>query len=260
MQKCSVNFDFVHKLADAADVETLKHFRSGFAVENKLSAGFDPVTVADKSAEKAIRAVIEKHYPEHGIIGEEYGRQNERADHQWVLDPIDGTRSYISGTPLWGTLIGLSVDGAASLGMLSQPYIRERYWGDRTSAYYRGPIGDRQLKTRNCTGLEEAIIMTTDPSLFEEQERPLYDTIENRARLARYSADCYGYAMVAAGCCDCVIESGLNTYDILPLIPIVEGAGGAITDWAGAPAENGGQILACGDKRLHEQLLRILAG
>ncbi|WP_068086994.1 histidinol-phosphatase [Polycladidibacter stylochi] len=249
---------FLHLLADAADKKTLEHFRSLDTVENKLDQGFDPVTVADKSAEKAIRELIQGKYPDHGIIGEEYGTENEDSDYQWILDPVDGTRAFITGIPTWGTLIGLRHKQEASLGMLSQPYNGERFWGNGSSAHYKGPLGERRLKTRRCSRLEDAIMCTTSPKLFTLEETPLYEAVENKARLARYGTDCYAYAMLAAGLCDIVIESGLQTYDIFPLIAIIEGAGGTVTNWQGGSAHDGGQILATGDPQLHEYLLKML--
>ncbi|SDR32139.1 histidinol-phosphatase [Pseudovibrio sp. Tun.PSC04-5.I4] len=259
MTSSNPDYAFLHKLADAADAKTMEYFRSGYEVDNKLDAGFDPVTIADKSAEEAIRAVLEAERPDHGIIGEEYGQVRETAENVWVLDPVDGTRSFICGTPLWGTLIGLRTGGKAVQGIMSQPYNGERFWGDCTEAFMTGPLGQRPLKTRSCASLSEAIITTTEPALFNEAERSLWDAICAQARLTRYSTDCYGYAMVAAAGFDAVIEAGLNTYDILALIPIIEGAGGTVTNWTGGNAADGGQVLATGDKRLHDILLTKLA-
>ncbi|MDX5594700.1 histidinol-phosphatase [Pseudovibrio sp. SPO723] len=251
--------EFLHQLADAADKETLKHFRSAYEVDNKLEGGFDPVTIADKAAEEAIRALIAAHYPDHGIIGEEHGRVQDTAENVWVLDPVDGTRAFITGIPLWGSLIGLRTNGEPTLGMLSQPYNAERYWGTGEASWYRGPLGSRTLSTRACEDISSAIMMTTTPALFTTTERPYFDAIEEEARLIRYGTDCYGYAMVAAGQCDAVIESGLQIYDILPLIPIIEGAGGVVTNWTGGKASEGGRVLASGDPRLHDKLLKRLS-
>lgn len=249
---------FLDRLANAASDAIMPHFRSSHAVENKLDAGFDPVTIADREGERAMRALINKDLPDHGILGEEHGAEKLDAEHVWVLDPIDGTRAFITGLPTWGTLIGLRSNGAASLGMMAQPYVRERYAGDGTSAYYEGPLGRRQLKTRACPDVRNAVMLTTTPFLFPPEERIIYDAIEAQATLARYGTDCYGYCMVAAGMADMVIESGLQSYDIAALIPIVEGAGGVVTTWSGGSAVDGGQVLATGDPKLHEQVLRQL--
>ncbi|KZL20765.1 Histidinol-phosphatase [Pseudovibrio axinellae] len=259
MTSSNPDYAFLHKLADAADAKTMQHFRSGYEVINKLDAGFDPVTIADRSAEEAIRAILEVECPDHGIIGEEFGMVRETAENVWVLDPVDGTRSFICGTPLWGTLIGLRTKGKAVQGIMSQPYNGERFWGNCEEAFMKGPLGERALKTRSCASLSEAVITTTEPALFSETERPLWDTICDQARLTRYSTDCYGYAMLAAAGFDAVVETGMNTYDILALIPIVEGAGGFVTNWTGGNAVDGGQVLATGDKRLHDELLTKLA-
>lgn len=258
MQLAHTFAPFLNELANAATAAIMPHFRTGHDVENKLVSGFDPVTIADRAGEEAMRALINKNYPEHGILGEEHGAEKLDAEHVWILDPIDGTRSFITGLPTWGTLIGLRTNGVASLGMMAQPYINERYAGDGQSAFYEGPLGLRELKTRDCGTLKDAVMLTTAPQLFSTTESPVYQAIEEQTTLTRYGTDCYGYSMVAAGMADMVIESGLNAYDIAPLIPIIEGAGGIVTDWSGHSAVDGGQILACGDKRLHEQVLRIL--
>lgn len=250
---------FLDELADAAIKATIPHFRAQNAVENKLSSGFDPVTVADRQAEKDMRALINARFPDHGILGEEYGPENLNAENVWVLDPIDGTRAFITGLPTWGTLIGLTTNGKPSLGMMVQPYVNERYAGDGSSAWYTGPLGDRTLQTRACSQLSDAILFTTTPALFTAEERPVYDAIEADVKLARYGTDCYGYCMVAAGLADAVIESGLQAYDIVALVPIIEGAGGVVTSWTGGSPANGGRILASGCAELHEILLQRLS-
>lgn len=252
-------FAFTDRLADAAADVVLHHFRDAMQVDNKLETGFDPVTIADRGAEQAMRALITAEYPEHGIIGEEFGPIQTDAEYVWVLDPIDGTRSFITGVPLWGTLIGLTRNGRPHTGMMAQPYIGERFIGDGSRAWYKGPKGDRDLKTRACAQISDAVVFTTTPALFNKDERACYDSIEERARLARYGTDCYGYCMVAAGQADLVIEAGLQSYDIVALAPIVEGAGGAVTTWTGGSIMDGGRIVASGDKRLHDIVLRELS-
>ncbi|WP_286189607.1 histidinol-phosphatase [Labrenzia sp. R5_0] len=250
---------FLDRLAEAASGAIMPHFRQGFAIDNKWEAGFDPVTIADKNGETAMRALINETYPDHGILGEEHGPENLDAEHVWVLDPIDGTRAFITGLPTWGTLIGLRTNGVPSLGMMVQPYIGERFGGDGKTAWYDGPLGARQLKTRPCQKLEDATIFTTTPALFKNGERQAFDQIEAAVQLSRYGTDCYAYCMVAAGHGDAVIESGLQAYDIVALVPIIEGAGGVVTTWTGGSPADGGQIVASGDPRLHEILLRDLA-
>lgn len=250
---------FLDRLADAASHAIMPHFRQGFDIDNKWDTGFDPVTVADRNGETAMRELINKAYPDHGILGEEHGPENLDAEHVWVLDPIDGTRAFITGLPTWGTLIGLKTEGTPSLGMMVQPYVGERFGGDGTTAWYRGPLGTNRISTRPCGDLKDATIFTTTPALFNERERTAYDRVESQVRLSRYGTDCYAYCMVAAGHGDAVIESGLQAYDIVALVPIIEGAGGVVTTWTGGSPAEGGQIVASGDARLHDLLLRDLA-
>ncbi len=236
----------------------MPHFRAAPSVDNKASAEFDPVTVADRAAEAAMRALINDHYPDHGIVGEEYGSERADADHVWVLDPIDGTRAFITGLPVWGTLIGLTIEGRPAFGMMAQAFTRERYAGDGARAWYTGPGGDQALQTRSCSALSAAMLFTTSPYLFAEDEARAYRRVERAARLARYGCDCYAYCMVGSGQADLVVEAGLQSYDIVALIPIVEGAGGRLTDWDGGSAAGGGRIAASGDPRLHDRLLEEL--
>lgn len=259
MHESAISRAFFDRLADAAAQEVMPLFRAGIAVDNKLAGAFDPVTAADRQAELAMRAIIAATFPDHGILGEEYGSDGLEREHVWVLDPIDGTRSFIAGIPLWGTLIGLTRGGRAVMGMMAQPFTGERFFGDGGSADYAGPGGARALRTRPCARLSEATLFTTTPSLFSETERPLYDSLERAARLARYGADCYAYCMLAAGNVDLVVEAGLKPYDFTALIPIIEGAGGRITSWAGGPPGEDGRVLAAGDARLHEEVLKRLS-
>jgi histidinol phosphatase-like enzyme (inositol monophosphatase family) len=250
---------FVDELAKVAGDAILPFFRTALSVENKkLKGSFDPVTAADRAAETAMRALIQKTFPAHGIIGEEFEDVQSEAPYTWVLDPIDGTKSFIAGMPVWGTLIGLCKDDAPVYGMMAQPFIRERFTGDGASAKYRGPAGERKLMTRPCGSLDDALLFTTSPHLFKPEERERFDSVEKSVRLSRYGGDCYAYCMVAAGYADLVIEAGLDAYDIVPLIPIIEGAGGAVTNWQGESAAKGGQIVAAGDKRVLDAALKVL--
>jgi myo-inositol-1(or 4)-monophosphatase len=251
---------FLDRLADAASDSIMPHFRAKMAIEDKGGGRFDPVTIADRDAEAAMRRLIKANFPEHGIIGEEYGAEREDADFVWVLDPIDGTRSFISGLPVWGTLIGLQREGKPILGMMAQPFTGERFAGDGSRAWYSGPDGTRSLSSRPCPALGEATLFTTTPALFSRADRPPYDRVEAAVRFARYGTDCYAYCMVAAGHADIVIETELKAYDIVALIPIVEGAGGRVSDWSGGSAASGGRVLASGDRGLHETVLQLLSG
>lgn len=248
---------FFHTLADAAQKAILPHFRSNLSIENKKTetGGFDPVTIADKISEQAMRNLIVEHYPNHGVIGEEFDTTHQDADYIWVLDPIDGTRAFITGLPTWGILIGLKYKNIPIMGMMAQPFTGERYFGDGHSAFYQGPNGQRQLTTRPCTSLHQATLFTTSPRIFNEKDFLLYDQIEQQVQLARYGVDCYAYCMLASGFVDLVIETELKPFDIVALVPIIKGAGGKVTTWEGHSPASGGRILACGDSALHNTLL-----
>jgi myo-inositol-1(or 4)-monophosphatase len=250
---------FVDRLATASGEAILPFFRTALGIENKAGAGaFDPVTAADRAAEQAMRALIKKNFPDHGIIGEEFSADRPNASYVWVLDPIDGTKSFISGMPVWGTLIGLLKDGMPVYGMMHQPFIGESFTGDGENARYRGPAGERKLLARPCAQLKEATVFTTSPGLMTKPERALFEKVEAKTRLSRYGGDCYAYCMVAGGFIDLVIETGLKPHDIVALVPIIEGAGGIVTDWTGGPAAKGGRIIAAGDKRVHAETLALL--
>jgi myo-inositol-1(or 4)-monophosphatase len=252
---------FVDQLARASGDAILPFFRTTLSVENKSRGeSFDPVTAADRSAEAAMRALIRKNFPEHGIVGEEYGNERTDAEYVWVLDPIDGTKSFISGMPAWGTLIALTRAGEPVYGMMHQPFTRERFTGDGGAASYRGPAGERALRVRRCEALSDAILMTTSPLLMGADERRAFERVEGAVRLSRYGGDCYAYCMLAAGHIDLVIECGLKPYDVIPLIPIITGAGGLITSWDGGPAKAGGRIIAAGDRRTHAAAMQVLNG
>jgi myo-inositol-1(or 4)-monophosphatase len=250
---------FVDRLATVSGDAILPFFRTSLGVENKGGAGnFDPVTAADRAAETTMRTLIRQTFPGHGIIGEEFGNERTDAEYVWVLDPIDGTKSFITGMPAWGTLIALTRSGAPVYGMMHQPFTRERFTGDNNAARYRGPVGERALRVRRCGELGEAILMTTSPLLMTEKDRAAFGKVEAAAKLSRYGGDCYAYCMLAAGHVDLVIETELKPYDILPLIPIIAGAGGVVTGWDGGSPKAGGRIVAAGDPRVHEAAMKLL--
>jgi myo-inositol-1(or 4)-monophosphatase len=252
---------FLDELATISGETVLPFFRTALSVDNKGGpGGFDPVTAADHAAETAMRTLIRRSFPSHGIIGEEYGEERADAEYVWVLDPIDGTKSFISGMPAWGTLIALLRAGEPVYGMMNQPFIRERFSGDGAKAHYRGPAGARDLRVRACAELAEAVLFTTSPLLMNDGDRQLFGRVEKTARLSRYGGDCYAYCMLAAGHVDLVIETGLKPYDVLPLVPIIAGAGGVITTWDGGAPNGGGRIIAAGDKRVHAAAMEILKG
>jgi myo-inositol-1(or 4)-monophosphatase len=250
---------FVEQLATVAGEAILPFFRTSLSIENKGRGGrFDPVTAADRAAESAMRALIRKNFPDHGIIGEEYGNERTDAEYVWALDPIDGTKSFICGLPTWGTLIALLRSGEPVYGMMHQPFTREQFTGDGGAASYRGPTGARSLRVRRCAALADAILTTTSPLLMNEADRKIFGKVEQAVQLSRYGGDCYGYCMLAAGHVDLVIETELKPYDVLPLIPIIAGAGGIITSWEGGPAKDGGRVIAAGDARVHAQAMAML--
>jgi myo-inositol-1(or 4)-monophosphatase len=268
----AVDFErFVERLADASGDAILPFFRTAIVADDKSSSGaFDPVTEADRAAEIAMRRLIDQSFPHHGIIGEEFGSTREDAEYVWVLDPIDGTKSFICGLPTWGTLIGLTHRGAPCYGMMHQPFTRERFSGDGAAAYWRGParhsapgangaLDKRKLNVRPCASLADATLMTTSPLLIDEALRENFHRVERKVRLPRYGGDCYAYCALASGHVDLIIETNLNAFDIVALIPIVEGAGGVVTTWSGESAAGGGAIIAAGDERVHEAALKILA-
>jgi myo-inositol-1(or 4)-monophosphatase len=251
---------FVDRLAAASGETLLPFFRTALGVENKGPVhAFDPVTEADRAAESVMRRLIHDSFPSHGIVGEEFGTERPDAEYVWVLDPIDGTKSFIAGMPIWGTLIGLQHNGTPVFGLMHQPYIRESFSGDGAAAWYRGPSGKRDLATRACAGLNEATLFTTSPLLMNEADRASFARVEAKARLSRYGGDCYAYCMLAAGHIDLIIETELKPYDVAALVPIITGAGGLITTWEGRPAQNGGRIVAAGDKRVHNEAMALLA-
>jgi len=255
---------FLGELADAAATITLDQFRKPMDVINKgrkLSMDFDPVTEADQNAERAIRDLIRAKYPEHDILGEEHGEENFGPDGwvdrwKWVIDPIDGTRAFICGIPTWGTLVALNNGQEPVLGMLDQPFLKERYVGSAEGSFLNG----NPIQCRPCENLSDAVISTTDPVQFfaTEEDRQTFENLAEKCNLMRNGYDCYAYVMLASGYIDIVMESGLEAYDIQALIPIVEGAGGIVTDWQGGAADQGGQVLACGDKALHKQILELI--
>jgi myo-inositol-1(or 4)-monophosphatase len=249
---------FLDRLAAASGDTILPFFRTALAVENKKSGGFDPVTAADRAAENAMRALIREHFPAHGIVGEEYGSERADAEYVWLLDPIDGTKSFIAGMLAWGTLIGLMRFGEPVYGAMHQPFTREQFFGDGGAARYRGPGGPRDLRVRGCEKLGDAVMFTTSPLLMTEADRTRFRRVEDAVRLSRYGGDCYAYCMLAAGQIDLIVETELKSHDIAPLIPIIAGAGGVVTTWENTPAQTGGRIVAAGDARVHATALEIL--
>ncbi|WP_293899987.1 histidinol-phosphatase [Phenylobacterium sp.] len=251
---------FLVELNRAAASAILPLFRGDHGLSNKFEVGFDPVTEADKGAERAIRALISERYPDHGVIGEEYGEDRPDADWVWVLDPVDGTRAFIAGLPLWTTLIGLRRQGRPVLGSIGQSFLGELYIGHAGGSRLMSRGTSRPLQVRACPKLTDALIATTDPEYcFSGAELGAWRQVRAAARLARLGCDAYAYAMVAAGTMDLVVEAGLKSWDIEAAIPVIAGAGGLTTDWRGDPVgQHGGQVVIAGDRACLEAALVAL--
>jgi len=249
-----------HTLADAARLTILPYFRSvGLEADNKDAAGFDPVTEADRAAERAMRAVLADLRPEDGILGEEYGTTEGRSGLTWVLDPIDGTRAFLSGTPTWGVLIAVMNDSGPLMGLVDQPFIGERFFGGFEAAWVDGPTGRQELSTRGPRPLDQAILFTTFPEVGSDKERAAFHDLAGQVKLTRYGLDCYAYALVAAGQIDLVVEAGLAAYDIQGPMAVIQAAGGIVTDWTGGPVHMGGRVVAAANPEIHAAALAILS-
>lgn len=255
---------FFVELADAAAAQTLPRFRAGGGIYDKGMKGgvaaFDPVTEADRAAETAIRALITRHFPDHGILGEEHGAEGLDRNHVWVIDPIDGTRAFITGIPVWGTLVGLTENGKAIAGMMAQPFTGELFHAVDGKSWRTSNGIDTENRVSAVRDLADATLFTTTPHLFKGAARQRYDAIETRVKLFRYGCDCYAYCMLAAGFIDLVIETGLQPYDIVALVPIIEAAGGIVTDWDGSRPEKGGNIIAAATPELHQAAMALMKG
>ncbi|WP_299964254.1 histidinol-phosphatase [uncultured Roseobacter sp.] len=256
---CAAIHQVAQQLADAARAAILPYFRqAGLAAENKHKDGFDPVTEADRAAERAMRAILTEQRPDDAILGEEYGARAGSSGLTWVLDPIDGTRAFISGTPTWGVLIAVSDDDGPFYGMIDQPYTAERFVGFERHARMTGPLGDRDLGTRNTARLADAVLFTTFPGVGTGAERAAFEAVSQRTKLTRYGMDCYAYALLASGQIDLVIEAGLQAYDIQAPIALIQAAGGVVTNWEGGPAHGGGRALAAANPEIHGAALEVL--
>ena len=263
MTDTSIDFEdawrVAEKLAEVARVETLKHFRTPNLDAHSKQVDFDPVTIADKDTETAMRAVLAKMRPEDSIFGEEHGSFKGTSGLTWVLDPIDGTRGYISGSPTWGVLIALSDKTGPRLGIIDQPYIGERFMGGAGRALTSGPMGQARLKTRHTTALSEATLFSTYPEIGTQSERAAFERVAQEVKLTRFGCDCYAYALLAAGHIDLVIEAGLQAYDIQAPIAVIQAAGGVVTNWQGGPAHLGGTAVAAATPELHAAALALLS-
>ncbi|MEM8987730.1 MAG: histidinol-phosphatase [Pseudomonadota bacterium] len=253
---------FAETLANAAGQAALPYFRNGAEPDDKSGGGsdFDPVTVADRAAEDAMRALIENTYPAHGILGEERPEKPAESRFRWVLDPIDGTRAFICGAPTWTTLVALNVDERPVLSAIRQPFTDETWIGAPGGGVYKRGATSKSLQTRRSATLDKAHISTTDPSntaYFNTAEADAFASLAARARVARFSLDAYAYALLALGQIDLVVEAGLAPYDVHALAPVVKSAGGLITDWRGQEAYSG-RIVAAANAELHAEALDVL--
>lgn len=253
----------IHETADALAVAAgkaiLPFFRqSSLAVDNKLVGGFDPVTAADRASEQAMRAILSERRPHDSVLGEEFGATAGTSGLTWVLDPIDGTRGFVAGTPTWGVLIALCDETGPRYGMIAQPYTQERFVGGLGRAEWQGPHGGAPLAVRSIRELDQAVLLTTFPEVGTEAEGAAFRRVATHAKLVRYGLDCYGYALLAAGQVDLVIEAGLQAYDIAAPLAVIEAAGGIVTDWQGGSAHEGGQVVAAATPELHASALALL--
>jgi len=252
-------FALAERLADAAAAAILPYFRAGrLASESKLAGGYDPVTVADRAAEAAMRALIAAEFPEDGILGEELGNEPGTSGLTWVLDPIDGTRGFVSGTPTWGVLVALSNAEGPVFGIIDQPYTGERFIGGPGGAWFARGGQKTPIACAPAPDLSQAVLFSTFPEVGTPAERAGFEAVKARVRLTRYGMDCYAYALIAAGQIDLVIEAGLYPYDVHAPIAVIEAAGGVVTDWQGGPAHGGGRVLAASSRALHAAALDLL--
>ncbi len=252
---------FAHKLADKSGEVIRKYYRNFGSIEAK--GDLSPVTIADQEAEKAIRFLIKQHYCDHGIQGEEFGLENENSKLRWVIDPIDGTSSFMIGRPIFGTLIALSYEGRPIIGLIDQPITGERWIGyEKENQTKQSFLNGKSINTRSCEKLANAVIATSGPNYFSKDKLSKFNEIAGKALYKIYGGDCYNYALLAMGTVDVVVESGLKPHDFMALSAVVEGAGGMATDWQGKPLDinSNGDVLCSGDKKVHEEVLKMLNG
>lgn len=249
--------DFALKLATAARAETLPRWRNGIPAEDKGGTAFDPVTDADREAERVMRSLIEQHFPDHGISGEEFGETRSSSSLMWSLDPVDGTRSFMCRLPTWTTLIALLEDGKPVLGVIDAPVLGETYVGHAGRSWLYGAENNLEVRASGCAALSDARLSTTDPYLFEEPGP--FQRLRAQAKVTRYGHDGYAYACLAAGTLDLVVETGLKPHDYNALIPVVRGAGGHIGDWNGGEDFGRGAVVAAATQQLYEEAVAILS-
>ena len=250
--------DFAVRIAEDAGQIALRYFRTPLDVSSKSDSRFDPVTKADRETEARLRELIAESFPDHGIVGEEHGVTGG-GRMQWIIDPIDGTRGFISGSPMWGMLLGLMDGEEPVLGVIHNPHLQETYYGSAAGAYHRTRAGTSAIRTRNTTDLADAVLYCTHPAMFNEDwSKAAFARVDAACQFSRFGADCYGYALLASGYADLVVEDSLQPYDVIPLVPLIRAAGGMISGWDGGSPLAGGRIVAACTPGLHEQALKLL--
>ena len=252
-----------NRLADIASQETLPLFRKNSAIDNKDTEDYDPVTDADRNAEKSMRTLIEEMYPDHGIVGEEFGVSRGSADFRWVFDPVDGTRAFVCGAPSWTTLIALEQSETPILGVIDQPYLGERWIGSNEKTTFINRFGEEVARVSDVEALSEARLSTTDPraeGYFTQAQAQQFAALAAQARLCRFSFDAYAYGLLAIGQLDLVVEAGLQHFDYAALLPVVEGAGGVVSNWSGEQvgSDGRGEIIAAASQPLLDHVLTVL--
>jgi myo-inositol-1(or 4)-monophosphatase len=251
--------EFAKSLAQASAKAILPFFRGNAAIDVKAGEVWDPVTEADRAGERAMRAMIEQRFPDHGIIGEEYGRKDSRSGPTWILDPVDGTRAFICGMPTWTTLIGLSFEGEPKVGLMNQPFVGEMFFGNPDGAWSLHGDAIRTLKTRPARPLSQAILTTTAPELYRsDAEKKVLKDLSAAVRLTRYGGDAYFFCLMAAGQIDIAMDARMEPYDIAPLMPIIRGAGGVVSTWDRKSPANGGNVVSTGSREMLEAALAVI--
>jgi myo-inositol-1(or 4)-monophosphatase len=251
---------FAIALAEAAGHAILPHFRANAPIDVKAAENWDPVTEGDRAGERAIRELIERHYPAHGIIGEEYGTKAGTSGLTWILDPVDGTRAFVIGLPTWATLIALYADGKPVLGVMSQPFVGDLFYGNREGAWHAHRGTRSAIRVAPNRRLSESMAGTTSPHLYKGKDAAAFERLRGAAKHVRYGLDSYSFSLLAAGHLDIAMDPILQIYDIAALIPIMEGAGGVVSSWTDNDPSQGGNVIAASSRQLLDEALSVMRG